>query len=89
MSVPEAALTLARISSKTRVRLNVRGTAVDTPTEHAERLVRFFRMVMSEPYCASPEHSERVLNEFEATRDELRAKVPPPPFKVTVQVMRP
>lgn len=61
---PEVALVLANITSKTRVRLNFRGVAVEEPAQHAARLVRFFRLVASEPYCASPEHTERVLRDF-------------------------
>lgn len=83
----DVALVLANISSNTRVRLNRRGVAVDPPAEHAERLVRFFTRVMNEPYCASPEHSERILAEFEEARDRLRAVVPPAPFKVTVELV--
>lgn len=86
--VADAALTLARISSKTRVRLNDRGVAVDPPAEHAERLVRFFTRVMNEPYCASPEHSERILAEFEEARERLKAVVPPASFRVVVEVVR-
>lgn len=63
-SDPSVALTLAAISSKTRVRLNNRGVQVDPPADHAARLVRFMAIVAKEPYCASPEHSERVLSEF-------------------------
>lgn len=62
--MPHVALTLANITSSTRVRLNLRGVAVDKPSEHAERLVRFFTRVADEPYCASVEHSERILSEF-------------------------
>ena len=69
------ALTLAKISSKTRVRLNDRGIAVEPPAEHAERLVRFFERVMAEPYLASPEHSERVVNEFNQQEASLRKVV--------------
>ena len=64
MTYQDPALVLAIISSKTRVRLNARDVAVEPPAEHAERLVRFFKRVMNEPYCASPEHSERVINDF-------------------------
>lgn len=65
------ALSLARITSMTRVRLNQRGIAVDEPVEHAERLVRFFTRVADEPYCASPEHSERILSEFGSAYERL------------------
>lgn len=82
-----AALTLARISSRTRVRLNVRGIAVDPPADHARRVVRFLAKVAGEPYLASPEHNERVLVEFQETRDRLREVVPPAPFRVTVEVV--
>lgn len=82
---PDVALVLARISSKTRVRLNVRDVAVEDPADHAARLVRFFQAVAREPYLASPEHHERVLVEFQETRDRLREVVPPSPFKVTVE----
>lgn len=84
-----AALTLARISSKTRVRLNVRGVAVDPPADHARRVVRFLAKVAGEPYLASPEHNERALREFQETRDRLREVVPPAPFRVTVEVVTP
>lgn len=70
---PFAAEALAIIASRTRVRLVRRGVAVDEPAEHAERLVRFFTLVAGEPYCASPEHSERILAEFEDRTHELRA----------------
>jgi hypothetical protein len=80
-----AALVLARISSKTRIRLNERGIAVETPSAHARRLVRLLARVAGEPYLASPEHNERALREFQETRDRLREVVPPAPFKVTVQ----
>jgi hypothetical protein len=83
----DVALVLAGITSKTRVRLNRRGVAVDSPAEHAERLVRFFERVMNEPYCASPEHSERVLSEFTETRAHLKAVTPPEPFRVVVEVV--
>ena len=69
--MPHVALTLANITSSTRVRLNHRGIAVDEPTEHAERLVRFFTRVAEEPYCSSPEHSERILSEFGAAYAHL------------------
>jgi len=69
--VAEVSLVLANISSRTRVRLNLRGVAVDTPGEHAERLVRFFTRVMNEPYPASPEHSERVISEFNEAERQL------------------
>lgn len=35
-----------------------------------------------------PVDAEQVRKEYEATRDELRAKVPPPPFKVVVELVR-
>lgn len=79
------ALVLASISSKTRVRLNARGIAVDPPESHAQRVVRFLARVAGEPYLASPEHNARAMREYEATRDRLRAVVPPAPFKITVQ----
>lgn len=72
---PELALTLANITSKTRVRLNFRGVAVEEPTQHAARLVRFFRLVASEPYLASPEHTERVLRDFNQMEDALAGEV--------------
>lgn len=81
-------LVLARIASKTRVRLNQRGIAVDPPSDHAQRVVRFLARVAGEPYLASPEHNERALREFQETRDRLREVVPPAPFKVTVEVMK-
>lgn len=68
---PSVALTLARISSKTRVRLTTRGVQVEPPADHAARLVRFLKVVCSEPYLASPEHSERVIEEFNAMESEL------------------
>ena len=68
---PDVALVLAIISSKTRVRLNVRDGAVESPAEHAERLVRFLQRVAGEPYCASPEHSERVITEFHEAERQL------------------
>lgn len=83
----DVALVLASITSKTRVRLNRRGVAVDSPAEHAQRLVRFFERVMDEPYCASPEHSERILTEFSQARTELKAVVPAAPFRVVVEVI--
>lgn len=71
----DVALVLASISSSTWVRLNRRGIAVDPPADHAERLVRFFHNVIHEPYCASPEHSERILAEFTDRTSELRSLV--------------
>lgn len=68
---PSVALVLANISSKTRVRLLDRGVQVDPPADHAARLVRFMQVVAKEPYCASPEHSERVLSEFNRMESEL------------------
>ena len=68
---PDVALVLANITSKTRVRLNVRDVDVEPPAEHAARLVRFFRLVAGEPYLASPEHSERVLTEFHEAERQL------------------
>jgi hypothetical protein len=68
---PDVALVLARITSKTRVRLNVRSVEVESPADHAARLVRFFRVVAGEPYLASPEHSERVLSEFNQMESAL------------------
>ena len=68
---PDVALVLANITSKTRVRLNVRDVDVEPPAEHAARLVRFFTHVMNEPYLASPEHSERVINEFHEAERQL------------------
>ena len=85
---PSVALTLASVASKTRVRLNVRGIAVDPPESHAQRVVRFLARVAGEPYLASPEHNARALREYEATRDRLRAVVPPAPFKVTVNYVK-
>ena len=37
---------------------------------------------------AVPVDAEQVRKEYEATRDRLRAKVPPPPFKVVVELVR-
>jgi hypothetical protein len=68
---PDVALVLATISSKTRVRLNVRDVEVESPAEHAARLLRFLTHVMGEPYLASPEHSERVLTEFNQMEQHL------------------
>ena len=36
---------------------------------------------------AVPVDAEQVRKEYEATRDRLRAKVPPPPFKVVVELV--
>lgn len=71
MTYQDPALTLAIITSKTRVRLNNRGVSVEPPADHAARLVRFFTRVIDEPYCASPEHSERVINDFNAMESAL------------------
>lgn len=72
---PTLPLVLANISSRTRVRLVERDVQVEPPAEHAERLVAFFERVCDEPYCASPEHSERILSEFGSTWKRLERQV--------------
>lgn len=62
---PYAAVALARTASRTRLRLNHKGYAVMPPREHAQRLVGLLAKISDEPYCESPEHSERILTEFD------------------------